>query len=347
MVFCAAPVFSQEDQYFQPPGFHPRFSLAWDFLARFDRIDHLTTYSAIQRGRFELRPEGDVDLSDRLRVGVRAVFDDGTEPNYDDLAYFDNYHSRGAALERYYVLATPGPFAIRAGAFGMPLLATEMLWDHDVQTPGASVAWQDSTGSLTLAAAGFYGPQRNHDRSRIAAGQAIWRGGDDSRLSWELAAAYWSFDIRNLDGAYVRQNTRGPAEPYRGYATDFHLGDLLLRFHFPLGGLPVLVSLDGIDNFAAPRRKRLAFEGTAAVGSLGTPGRWRAFYTYQYVQRDAVVGAYNTDDWWFHTWYEGHRAGIGVTILPRVYVQLAGMLQRRLDADRWVHRYTLDLVKLF
>ena len=83
------------------------------------------------------------------------------------------------------------------------------------------------------------------------------------------------------------------------------------------------------------------------MGALGTRGQWRAFYSYQRVERDSVLGAYNTDDWWFHTWYEGHRTGIGVTVLPRVVVQFSGMLQRRLDTDRWVRRFTLDLVRLF
>ena len=86
---------------------------------------------------------------------------------------------------------------------------------------------------------------------------------------------------------------------------------------------------------------------TIAVGSVGTPGTWRAFYMYQYVERDAVVGAYNTDDWWFHSRYRGHRAGVAVTLLRQVYVQGAFMLQRRLDLQRYLNRITVDLVKLF
>jgi hypothetical protein len=83
------------------------------------------------------------------------------------------------------------------------------------------------------------------------------------------------------------------------------------------------------------------------VGSVGTPGTWRAFYMFQYVERDAVAGAYNTDDWWFHSRYRGHRAGVAVTLLPQIYVQGTVMLQRRLDLKTWLNRITVDLVKMF
>ncbi len=60
-----------------------------------------------------------------------------------------------------------------------------------------------------------------------------------------------------------------------------------------------------------------------------------------------MIGAYNTDDWWFHSWYRGSRAGIAVTILPRVFVQGTVMFQRRLDLPTTLNRITVDLVKMF
>ena len=107
------------------------------------------------------------------------------------------------------------------------------------------------------------------------------------------------------------------------------------------------MSLDGMRNFEAAKGRRHAFEGLVAVGRVGTPGDWRALYAYQYVQRDAVVGAYNGDDWWWHTWYEGHRLAVAVTILPQVYVQASGVVQRRLDEMYWLNRYIIDFVKMF
>jgi hypothetical protein len=344
LVCLAAAAAAAQEQYFQEPPAKPKFSLRWDFLARYDRIDHLP-YGSIDRGRFELRPQIDFDPWENLRIGVRAIFDYGTEA--EAYPFQDNYISRQAALDRWYVLWTPGTFAVRAGRFGMPLVASEMLWDRDIQTPGIAASWESPDGAWTLAGAGFYGPQHFDDESRIAVGQVVWRTGEASRFSLEAAASYWSIEPRDLIVQYIRENSVKIVDGTPTYASEFHVADLLIRLRFPLAGIPILVSLDGLDNFAAVDRRRLAFEGAVLAGRVGTPGDWRGFYVYQYIQRDATIGAYNTDDWWYHTWYEGHRVGVAWTFLPRVVLQASFSLQRRLDTRHWVNRYLVDVVKMF
>lgn len=339
---------AQEPQYFTEPEHRQIFSWRWDFLARYDRVDHWPYYAPMTRGRFELRPEIDADPLPNLRLGVRAVFDFGTEDHEDP--YYDNFINRGANLDRYYVLWRPGEFAIRGGKFGMPLVATEMMWDRDLQTLGGAVSWIPMSlarGALTFAGAFFYGPQHFQDTSRIGVGQVVGRFGDEAGLQVEASASYWGYDMRDIDDAYFRQNTLR-LEPGRPrYASDFHVADLLVRLRFPIGPVPMTVSLDGVRNFAADEGRRNAFEGSVTAGALGTPGQLRASYSYQYIQRDAMVGAYNSDDWWYHTWYEGHRVAVAWTFLPNLYLQGAFTLQRRLDTQYWVNRYLVDLVKMF
>jgi hypothetical protein len=344
-----APAAAQQADYFEPSPPKARFTLRWEALLRYDSIYHLRVRPDIERGRFEFRPEVAFEPSDRWKIAVRAVGNIGTDGNDQNARNFDNYRSDGATLDRWYVEARPGGWTIFAGRFGVPLVSSEMLWDKDIQTPGAAVSRQMATGAstLTFTAAGFYGPQREGDRSKITAGQAVWRGGNANRFAIEAAAAYWNFDLEDLKSHYVRQNS---PEPYAGgqrFETGFRLADLLVRFRFPALRLPVTVSLDGIHNFGASNGNADAFEGAIAVGSVGTPRTWRAFYIYQYVERDAVVGAYNTDDWWFHSRYQGHRIGVAYTVLPQVFVQGAVVFQRRLDLKATLNRITVDLVKMF
>jgi hypothetical protein len=339
---------AQEAQYFPEPEHRPLLSWRWDFLARYDRVDHWPYYEATDRGRFELRPEIDADPLPNLRLGVRAVFDYGTE-SYED-PYYDNYINRGANLDRLYVLWRPGELAIRGGKFGMPLMATEMMWDRDLQTLGGAASWTPMSvagGALTFAGGFFYGPQHFHDTSRIGVGQVVGRFGDEGGLQVEASASYWGYDMRDIEPSYFRQNTISFVPDGARYTSEFHVGDLLVRVHVPLGPVPVVVSLDGVRNFAAAEGRRNAFEGAVTAGSLGAPGQFRVSYGYQYVQRDAVVGAYNSDDWWYHTWYEGHRAAVAWTFLPNLYLQAAFTVQRRLDTHYWVNRYLVDLVRMF
>lgn len=357
LVFTAAATArAQEPQYFSAGSAGPRLTFQWDALARYDDIYHLKRpaplANEIERGRFEFRPELGLVFSDRLRLGVRAVGDLGTDRNEENAINFDNYRSRGASVERYYVEAKPGNFTILAGGFGMPLVATEMLWDRDIQTPGLAALWQAPAGggTVTLLAAGFFGPQRDGDRTRIGAGQIVWRRGDPDHLAIEAAASYWHFEPDRLKPAYIRQNYFVLRSGVREYLSRFRVVDAILRLRFPAGGLPVTVSLDGAVNTGAvgqAKDENAAFEGTLSVGRLGTRGDWRVFYMYQYVERDAVLGAYNTDDWWFHSWYKGHRIGVAVTLLPRVYLQATVVFQKRLDLPSNLNRLIVDLVKMF
>jgi hypothetical protein len=356
----ALPAAGQEPQYFEPPAFRPHFTFEWDALARYDNIYHLRFRPDIERGRFEVRPEVGFQFSEAFRIGVRAVADYGTDRNSDNSANFDNYRSRGVSVERYYIEARPGDFLIDAGAFGMPLLASEMLWDHDIQTPGIAISWHTGTGpqsSVTLSGAGFYGPQSQGDETRIGVGQVIWRTGDATRFSLETAAAFWyfvPFDLKLFFGDgrpnLIRQNY--PDATATGLLSNYRVADLLVRLRFPVLGIPVLVSLDGVKNFgirgaAEEEGEGEAFEGNVTVGRVGTPWNWRFFYTFQYVERDAILGAYNTDDWWFHSWYEGHRVGLAVTVLPNTFVQGSVVFQRRLDRPNYLNRILVDLVKMF
>ncbi len=352
VLLISATAVAQEPQYFQPPSSTSRFGFRWDALARYDSIYHLRARPDIERGRFEFRPELDWEASDRFKIGVRAVGDLGTDSNTDNTKNFDNYRSRGANVERYFIEARPGPVVLRAGAFGMPLVATEMLWDRDIQTPGAAIAWEIPAGrsTFTLAGAGFYGPQREGDRTRIGAGQVVWRTGDPDRFEAQVAGSYWYFDPNELKAPYIRQNYFDIDSGQRRYVSNFRIADLLVRLRFGIAGVPVTISFDGLKNYGV-REEAIddadAFEGSIFVGRVGNRWDWRVFYTYQYVERDAVIGAYNTDDWWFHSWYRGSRAGISLTILPRVFVQGTVMFQKRLDLPTTLNRITVDLVKMF
>jgi hypothetical protein len=338
-------------EYFTEPPEKPHVTLEWDFLARYDNISHLGYYPTIARGRFEVRPEVDLVTSGTFRIGVRGVFDYGTEPNADNALYEDNYVSRGAAVDRYFLLWTPGAWTVQAGAFALPVAASEMLWDrYDIQAPGAAVSRVQPLGpdaSLTFTAGGFYSPQRYRDGSILGVGQVLWKSGEESRLAIQASTSFWNMDMRDVDPQYYRENRAVFVNGKLEYKSKFRLLDTLVRLQFPVAGLPVAVSLDCVHNFGTVGTGPNAYEAGVTAGTVGTPGTWRAFWTYQNIGRDALVAAYNTDDWWWHTWAEGHRFGFSYTILPLVYVQPAVVFQRRLDSPSWINRVTVDLVKIF
>ena len=325
----------------------PKFSFRWDFLARYDNVQHLHGYEKISRGRFELRPEIDFDPWSDFRIGVRGIFDYGT----DKYAYpeQDNYISRWASADRWYVLWTPGTFALRAGRFGMPLAASELFWDRDIQTPGIAAVLHDSgrrldaLGRRLLRPAALQRPDAHRGRPGRCGRTAIRRGSRSRRLSRSGGSSRGS-----SSRLYFRENTTTTVNGELAFTSKFNVGDLFLRLRFPIGTVPILVSLDGFMNFSANNNQKLAYEGrrrrrpgrhargvsgafTPTSTSSGTP-RW---------------GPTTRDDWWYHTWYEGHRVGVAWTFLPRLYLQASFSTQRRLDVHDWVNRVLVDLVKMF
>ncbi len=85
----------------------------------------------------------------------------------------------------------------------------------------------------------------------------------------------------------------------------------------------------------------------AVLGDLGT-SRARAEYTYAKVDRDATVAAFNTDDFFWGTGWEGHRADLATGTVKSSSVHAIAQWQRFKDSpdpvvrEQWVKRYRLE-----
>ena len=66
---------------------------------------------------------------------------------------------------------------------------------------------------------------------------------------------------------------------------------------------PLAGEVSYVHNFGAPDQTR-AVEALVEAGA----GRWRFTYAFQRVEREAVVGAFTSDDWWYHSDFRGSRA---------------------------------------
>ena len=198
----------------------------------------------------------------------------------------------------------------------MPLVATEMLWDRDIQTLGAAAAWEIPAGSVDA-----HGRGRRASTDRSA--RATARASPPGRSSGGSATRRRSPSRpRPPTGTSTRADLKRalhPPELLRARGPD---GTRAVRLPVPdrrrpssasafrSGRFPSRSRSTALTNFGVARggeadeRIRVRRRASPPAGSA-RPATCAAFYTYQYVERDAVLGAYNTDDWWFHTWYRG------------------------------------------
>jgi hypothetical protein len=263
----------------------------------------------------------------------------------------DNYRSRGARLDLAYAQLNLGPARAVGGRFVMPLALTEMLWDDDLRPQGGALSLQlgEPVAGQGLVLSGFYatGSHVFEDSSVVYGGSARLAApaGRSSRI--EVVGSYLQFDDLDRLGLPIRrQNTR-----VEGLLTqEYRVADLVVRLT-ATGQFPLLLIADYCWNTALDSGNR----GLWLSSVLGTleGSRAQATYTYAKVDRDATLAAFNGDDFFWGTGWEGHRVDIGSVAARNSSLHAIVQWQRFKDdpdpvvAETWVKRWRLELRSRF
>src|SRR4029453_1374414 len=84
-------------------------------------------------------------------------------------------------------------------------------------------------------------------------------------------------------------------------------------------------------------RARVAWGGVAALGDV------ELGYVSQRIERDAVPGSFNSDDWWFHSADRGHSAWAAVGLGGGAFLRVTGFDERRDDLTEHTRRLLIEL----
>ena len=317
-----------------------------DLSLRSDHIYNLVDRDDIHRARLWLRPGFEVSPAGWLRFGARGSFALGTDRNEQSILRFDNFHSNDVALDRLYVAMEKGGIELRAGKFDMPFQVSEMLWDYDIQPSGAFAAYH--RGWFTLRGGLFNRSHIHHDRSTVTGGQLTLRRNVTTHWTGEADMGFFAFNALNqFQSGMGRQNRVRLIDGHLEYQSAFRLANG--RFRFDYQGFtrwPLAVESSYIHNFGTAHERR-AIEALAEIGQVERRGDWRFSYSFQRVERDAVVGAFTSDDWWFHSDHQGSRVTAAVSVLPHTFLQFGAVFQKRHHTVDWVKRFQIDLVTRF
>jgi len=331
------------------------FRFAGDMLARYEWTRDIPGEDGlVNEDRYFLQARPRVELSlGPIELGVGGAF------NYSDVEndvpppgqiavplIRDNFRSRDARLDLAWGKLTMGPVVAQGGRFLMPMPFTEMIWDQDLRPQGGSVALRLSPESSTtrFALHGIYatGSHVFEDESVMYGGgvELSFASGQDATM--QLVGSYLQFeDLDKLEYPIRRQNTLVAAS----FVNDYRVVDVLARLGRG-GQLPMELVADYCWNTALDANNKGLWI-SAALGNLGT-SRARAEYTYAKIDRDATVAAFNTDDFFWGTGWEGHRADLATGTVKSSSVHGIAQWQRFKDSpdpavrDQWVTRYRLE-----
>jgi hypothetical protein len=269
---------------------------------------------------------------------------DGSDANRDNRRNNDNERSDSIGLDQLLVRWRPAEnTSVAVGKMPLAIDLSPMLWDQDLRPAGIAVDHSIAVGNLSrlqLDAGLFAGQHLYGDESRIGALQLAWRWHEGAPLRGSALLSY--IDFSDLDELAAQGLSRTNSIVRGRFVNDYRLADLQLVGHCEAGRWPIELRLDRVRNLGADTARDGA-RASFTVGNRLQPRGWEFGYASQRIQRDAVVAAFNSDEWWFHSATHGQLASIGYGLDATWNLKLSGFHEERDGLAKHTDRLRLDL----
>ena len=313
---------------------------------RYDRVEDLPGgRDDFDRGRLHGYVGARWIPSATLELGAALKVAAGTDDNSDNLGNFDNEESDGAELGELYLRWFPSPQDfVEIGRAPLPLALSPMVWDHDFRPVGASWQHDFAIGSFDRFSllGGHFAPLHiDESESRLTAVQAAWHWREGAPVGFDAALAW--LDFGQLDELTVEGRTRTNSRGRFGLIHDYRILDLLLEARLEAADRPLLLTLDLATNTDADDDDQAA-RFSARWGDARRLGGWELGYAIQRIQRDAVMAAFNEDDWWFASASRGTMPWVGYGFNEHVRLRVAAFFEQRDGLDEQLERLMVDVV---
>jgi hypothetical protein len=340
----AASGFEPEHEGLDEPTAERAIRWTGEFQLRGDRV------TGLPGGRADLqRLRGRLDLglvstaTEGLQFGLGARARGGSDANRDSLANLDNEKADALALMDIWVGWRGEHWRLAAGKTATPLELTPLVWDEDFRPQGVSLAWSREAGGFNRfsLAATYADPDHPLGPSaRLGALQAGWHWREGAPLSASVRLGL--LDFSRIDGLARSGLGRGNSLRPGAYLHDYRLLDLQGELRTRLGDRPLQLLLDLVRNMEADDRRDGA-RASIVWGSDREPHGWELGFSAQRFQRDAVLAAFTSDDWWFHTGARGVMPWIGYGFDGRFSLRLSAFRETRDGLGESTNRILLDL----
>jgi len=323
-----------------------RWSWFGELLLRYDHVEGLPNDRTVSRWRSRGRVGAEFAAMPELTFGAAIELAQGSDRNADNRINNDNERSDGGNLDQFWLRWQPAEQTrVLLGKAPLPLGLSPLTWDADLRPAGISLDQSMALGDysrLQLVVGGFAAQHLYDDDTRLAAVQLAWRWREGAPTSATVLLSYLDFsDLGQLTReGLTRTNRRVPGSGL--LLSDYRLVDLQLVGRSAVGDWPLEARLDLVRNLGADDQRDGA-RFSLVLGSRLRPGGWEFGYSNQRIQRDAVLAAFNEDDWWFHSFTHGFMPWIGYGLDERWNLRLAAFREQRNGLPRHTDRILFDL----
>lgn len=314
-----------------------------DFAARVENTGGFSNRDDVQR------------LRTRLRAGVRGEGQQwtfmftgkaglGTDSNADNRRNLDNEKSNGLGLdELWFGWRSSEQLEWRVGKQPLPAATTPLTWDTDLRPVGLALVASRPSGDFNRwsLSAGYFQPNHLYqDDSTLALIQGGWHYQEGAPFSAEVRLGWWKYDdLERLTREGLARSNRVQGNTL---LSEFELLNLQVAATWQTAHNPLELRLDMIRNLDSATDDDGA-RFSAIYGRSDIPSNWELAVAFQRIGRDAVMAAFNADDWWFHSAARGIMPWVAYGIDETWSFQLSGFYERPDGRDEHVTRLLLDL----
>ena len=322
-----------------PPRFIPELGLGQDHVSGWPN-----NRATLNRPRARLRVGMNWSFADHWDFTASGRIAQGSDDNRDNRRNNDNERSDSFGIDQILLRWHDGEQAsLQFGKAPLPLDLSPMLWDPDLRPAGFAYERSVALGDFNRLhwVIGYFAGQHLYgDESRIGAAQFAfnWREGAPTRAGVTLSY----LDFSDLEELTRQGLARTNAISAGRLVSDYRLLDLQLSGHTELGSWPIDLHIDLVRNFGAD----FARDGgrlSVSAGDHRQPGGFQIGLAIERIQREAVMAAFNSDDWWFHSNRRGQLAWVAYGIDETWRLRLSGFRELRDGLDEYTHRLLLDV----
>lgn len=329
------------------PAEQPASAWSWfgDLMLREEHVTGIpraddTVQRVAARGRFGVL----YDPIPQLEFGTAIKLAVASNDNKEDRSYNLNERSNDVAIDQFFMRWRPGENAsVLLGKSLFPLDLTPMIWDRDLRPIGVSGDFSATIGEfdrIRFIAGYFAGDMPYGDDSRIGAVQASYTWHEGAPTNAGVLLSY--LDFSDLQQLVIQGLTRTNRRIGNNLVSDYHLLDLQLFGRTRAGDWPVELRLDFLRNLGADDMRDGA-RGSVVVGNSLEPKNWEFGFAAQRIQRDAAMAAFNSDDWWFHSFGRGVMPWVAYGFNASWSVRLAGFHELRDGATEHTDTVFVDV----
>lgn len=282
---------------------------------------------------------------DMIEVGIAAKLNISSQSNAKTRFNLDNERADDVSLDELFINYHISDLTkLQVGQTHFPLRLSPMVWDQDLRPQGVSIKHRyefSEFNSIDLTAGAFLANHLFGDDSNIKAMQAALNIGEGKNNNYNIIVSYLGFNNLNdlAENGFRRTNL---ATANGSYAHDFDNVDVQINLNFNQHSFPIRVKIDLINNLAVGEDDVAGRVDLIFGNSVRQKGVELGLAS-QRVQQEALLGAFNDDDWWFPTRMRGSTAWLAYGFNESLRLKAQVFTERRDDKAKNNKRALFDL----